>query len=166
MTSRTALLAMLLLSACGSASEREHSRQEERTSGGHELPADQEVRLALLRPGPIHTDLGLEGVLQVEGRCLYVAQPDSSAGRSLLVFPFPASWDAQRNLLLVGKKSFAPGQWVSLGRVAGDVDRRDWLQAPDPSCDSSSIFVTGSIEAARERPRPAVADGNPKLKSR
>jgi hypothetical protein len=65
-----------------------------------------------------------------------------------------AAWDAARNRLLAPGKSFALGQQVTLGgSTATNPSLLSWLQPPDPFCDSSSIFVTGSIDSASEPPQ-------------
>ena len=131
----------------GGAVNRTGDRPEAGDAGG--------VRLALLEPSADSDAAALEGVLQVEGRCLYVVQPGGAGARTMPAFLIAgARWDAERNLLLAHGKSFAPAQRVSLGgSMASDRSLLRWVQPPDPSCDTASIFVTGSIDVA---PEPAA----------
>lgn len=146
----------LLLAACGPAS-RPDAPAAEQPVAEKAQPADRDgVRLALLEPSN-DTDLaGLEGVLEAEGRCLYLAQPGASAGRTLLAFTIPGiSWDPQRHALVAYGKTFAPGQRVLLGG-SGTMNPKvhRWTQPPDPSCDTKAVAVVGTIEAAPGARRP------------
>jgi hypothetical protein len=151
-----ALLGTLLVAGCGPARETA-GRREEAPAGGATATAQSTtgngVRLPLLTPSN-DTDLaGLEGVLEVEGRCLYLTQPGRSQARTLLAFTIPGvRWDEARDRLVAYGKSFAPGQRVLLGgsgTMNPDVHR--WTQPPDPSCDTRAVAVVGAIDAAPER---------------
>jgi hypothetical protein len=148
-----ALAGALVLAGCGPARET-GGRGEQGPAGDATTTARSTngngVLLPLLTPSH-DTDLaGLEGVLQVEGRCLYLAQPGRSQARTLLAFTIPGiSWDGERNVLVAHGKTFAPGQPVLLsgsGTMNPDVHR--WVQPPDPSCETKGVAVIGAIEAA------------------
>jgi hypothetical protein len=109
------------------------------------------VRLALLPPSGDTLMAALEGILHVEGRCLYIVGSDRKRNRTLPAFHIAGmSWDEPTRTLRVRDKRFAPGQRVVLG--GGQVSNPaalDWVQRPDPSCDSSDLFMTGTIDPAR-----------------
>ena len=150
-----ALAGALLLAGCGPARETGKRFEEEPADGAAATAQSTNrngVRLPLLTPSNDTDSAGLEGVLQVEGRCLYLTQPDRSGARTLLAFTIPGiSWDEERNVLVAYGKSFTPGQRVLLsgsGTMNPAIHR--WVQPPDPSCDTGAIAVIGAIEVARE----------------
>ncbi len=101
----------------------------------------------------------LEGVLHVEGRCLYVVGADRRRSRTLPAFHIDdISWDAAARALRVRGQAFAPGDRVLLtgGEAPGSAALR-WVRRPHPSCDSSNLFIAGAIDPAKGddgRPRP------------
>jgi hypothetical protein len=106
------------------------------------------VRLALLQPSA-NTDLAaLEGSLHAEGRCLYIVGSDKTKNRTLPAFALAdVRWDERTQSLRVGNRNFAQDQRVVLG--GGEPSNHSalkWLQRPDPSCDSSDLFVVGTID--------------------
>lgn len=112
------------------------------------------VRLALLQPGNDMLMAALEGVLHADGRCLYIVGKDPKRNRTLPAFHIAGMrWDEATRTLRVRDKSFALGQRVVLG--GGHVPNHpalDWVQPPDPSCDSSDLFMTGTIDPAEAVP--------------
>jgi hypothetical protein len=107
------------------------------------------VRLALLQPSQDSDAAALDGYLHVEGRCLYVTDRGGRGGKVHPAFLMPdARWDEEKGVLVAHGRNYRPGQHVRLGgSTATDTSLLRWVQPPDPSCDSSSIFVTGMIEA-------------------
>ena len=152
-----ALLGTLPVFGCGSEPRTAAPPADERPGSGNQLDgAEAEtVRLALLEPSEDSDAAGLDGYLHVEGRCLYVTGPGGSGARTLPAFTIAgARWDAERGQLLAHGKSFHVGQRVTRGgSSATNPDMLRWVQAPDPTCDSRSIFVTGMIDAALEPAR-------------
>ena len=113
------------------------------------------VRLALLEPSDDMFLAALEGILQAEGRCLYIVGRDKKRSRTLPAFHIAGiGWDSGARTLKVNGRVFAQGDRVLLtgGRPPTTAGFR-WVQRPDPSCDASDIFVTGAIEPAKGRPR-------------
>ena len=108
------------------------------------------VRLALLEPSANMLMASLEGTLRVEGRCLYIVGTDGAKHRTLPAFHIDSiRWDAATRTLRTASAVIAEGQRVFLG--GGEVPSRStlkWVQPPDPSCDASNLFVTGTIEPA------------------
>lgn len=96
----------------------------------------------------------LEGVLHAEGRCLYIVGADKARSRTLPAFHIAGiSWDEASRTLRVREKRFALGQRVVLGGgEAVNPAALDWVQRPDPSCDSSDLFMTGRIDPAKGQP--------------
>lgn len=107
------------------------------------------VRLALLPPSLASDGAASSGFLLVEGRCLYVTDRNGSGARTTPAFLIPdVGWDAEKGVLLAHGKAFSPGQRVMLGgSMATNPALLAWVQKPDPSCDSSSVWITGSIDA-------------------
>ena len=114
------------------------------------------VRLALLQPGPDTDMAALEGVLHVEGPCLYVVGNDKTRSRTLPAFSFSdVRWDSGTRSLQARGAAFANGQRVLLtGSTPADPARLRWAQRPDPSCDASDLYVVGAIDPAPGRPGP------------
>jgi hypothetical protein len=112
------------------------------------------VRLALLQPSGDMLMAALEGVLHAEGPCLYIVGDDKARSRTLPAFHIAGiSWDEATRTLRAHGKTFALGQRVVLG--GGETPNPAalaWVQRPDPSCDSSDLFMTGSIDAAKAGP--------------
>jgi hypothetical protein len=96
----------------------------------------------------------LEGFLQAEGPCLYVVGIDKRRNRSLPAFHIrDVRWDPGTQTLRVRDKVLANGQRVVLGGGHPPThDGLQWVQRPDSSCDASDLFVTGSIDPAKEEP--------------
>lgn len=113
------------------------------------------VRLALLEPSNDMFLASLEGVLHAEGRCLYVVGTDRKRSRTLPAFHIADMiWDSGTRTLKANGRVFAQGERVLLtGGSPPTTAGFRWVQRPDPSCDSSDIFVTGAIEPARDRQR-------------
>jgi len=61
---------------------------------------------------------------------------------------FDTRWD--NGALIVGIRRFSSRRRVRLGggEVKGAVANMAWVQAPDPSCDTSLIWVTVSVDPA------------------
>jgi hypothetical protein len=133
------LLGLLLVVACDRPKEGSPPTEAASQTG---------VRLALLRPSGDTLMAALEGVLHAEGRCLYVIGDDKARSRTLPAFHIAGmSWDEPTRTLRARGKSFALGQRVVLGGgEAADSAALDWVQRPDPTCDSSDLFMTGTIE--------------------
>jgi hypothetical protein len=148
MTKRYSLRALLLIllpvAGCDGLQERAAPSPEESTG----------VRLALLRPSGDTLMAALEGVLHADGRCLYIVGDDKAQSRTLPAFHIAGmSWDEASRTLRVRGKTFALGQRVVLGGgEASNPAALDWVQRPDPSCDSSDLFMTGTIEPAKAGP--------------
>jgi hypothetical protein len=111
------------------------------------------VRLALLAPSGEANMAALEGTLHAEGRCLYIAGNDTAKSRTFPAFSIAGlRWDSVTKTLHMGAASFRQGQRVVL--TGGEPANRaalDWVQSPDPSCDTSDLFVAGGIAAAGEQ---------------
>ncbi len=123
------------------------------------------VRLALLTPSRDFDLAAMEGVLRVEGPCVYVGGKEGRGG-SLLAFGMPeVRWDGAARRLHVYDRSFAPGDLVVVGGShAHDPARLPWRQRPDPSCDTSQVWVTGTMDpgpyrGAAERLRDEAREG-------
>ncbi len=140
------VLALLPVAGCDRAQEQAVPRPEAASPTG--------VRLALLRPSGDTLMAALEGVLHAEGSCLYVVGDDRARSRTLPAFHIAGmSWDEPTRTLRVRGKTFALGERVVLGGgEAANPAALDWAQRPDPSCDSSDLFMTGTIEPAKARP--------------
>lgn len=106
------------------------------------------VRLALLQPSASTDMAALEGVLRVDGPCLYVTGPNSAGSRTTPAFSFTGiRWNASTQALQVQGASITDGTRVRLtGGTPPNPGRLSWAQKPDPSCDLSDVFVTGAIE--------------------
>lgn len=139
-------LSLLLAAAC--------ERPQEESAPTPEAPPPTGVSLALLRPSNDMLLAALEGVLQVEGRCLYIAGDDHRRSRTLPAFHIAdISWDEPTRTLRVRGKTFALGQRVVLGGgEPANPATLDWVQRPDPSCDSSDLFMAGTIDPAKAEP--------------
>ncbi len=139
----TLVLALLPVAAC--------DRPQEQTGPRAEAASQTGVRLALLRPSGDTLMAALEGVLHAEGRCLYVVGDDKARSRTLPAFHIAGmSWDEPTRTLRARGKAFALGERVVLGGgEAANPAALDWIQRPDPSCDSSDLFMTGTIEHAK-----------------
>ncbi|HEX8512974.1 MAG TPA: hypothetical protein VF688_07685 [Allosphingosinicella sp.] len=142
----TLVLALLPAAACDRPQEQAAPRPEAASQTG--------VRPALLRPSGDTLMAALEGVLHAEGRCLYVVGDDKARSRTLPAFHIAGmNWDEPTRTLRVRGRTFALGQRVVLGGgEAADPAALDWVQRPDPTCDSSDLFMTGTIEPAKAGP--------------
>ncbi|HEX8481386.1 MAG TPA: hypothetical protein VF650_05755 [Allosphingosinicella sp.] len=143
----TSSLILLLAASC--------DRADESTPGpGAPAPSQAGVRLALLRPSDDMLMAALEGVLHAEGRCLYIVGDDKARSRTLPAFHIAEiSWDEPTRTLRARGKTFALGERVVLG--GGETPNPAalaWVQPPDPSCDSSDLFMTGTIDPAKAGP--------------
>jgi hypothetical protein len=143
---------MALVAGCDRQAERSDSLQPEAAPQGpqgiDDAPVDG-VRLALLEPGG-DTDLArLEGILSVDGRCLYIAGNDKTKNRTLPAFALAGvRWDSGTRTLRAGDKVFAQGQRIVLGGgEPANPAALNWLQRPDPSCDASDLFVVGTVDS-------------------
>jgi hypothetical protein len=144
-------LAPLLACGCTPAGDRE--RNEAASVSGNR--AQQEsydddagpVRLALLPPSREGDAAAAQGVLEVDGPCLYLRSADGS--RFLLaLMTFDTRWEDER--LKIGDRSYAPGERVTVGgsEAAGAIADLAWVQPPDPSCDIARIWITVSVDRA------------------
>lgn len=144
------LLGTLLLFGCGPRSERSNAAAQKRGGAinSAEARTSKSVRLALLEPSTASDAAALEGFLLVEGRCLYLTGRGGLGAKTILAFLIPgAKWDAEKSLLLAHGKAFSSGQRVMLGgSTATNPALLTWVQKPDPSCDSSDVYVTGTID--------------------
>lgn len=145
------LLAAVMLFGCAPRSEASNPAAQERAGAinGAEARTGETVRLALLPPSRESDLAALEGFLLAEGRCLYVVGRGRSGTKTTPAFLIPdATWDAEKSVLLAHGKAFSSGQRVLLGgSTATDLALLPWVQKPDPSCDSSGVWITGSIIA-------------------
>lgn len=145
------LLGTLLLIACSPRSKSSNAAAQERGGAinSAEARTSETVRLALLPPSRESDAAALEGYLLAEGRCLYVIGRSRSGTKNTPAFLIPgATWDAEKSVLLAHGKAFSSGQRVLLGgSTATNPALLSWVQKPDPSCDSSSVWITGSIVA-------------------
>lgn len=152
------LLGLSTLTGCGATDDRSASVQ--RVPGDEAVapnpgrdPAGT-VRLALLQPSGDTNMAALEGVLLVEGSCLYVTGTEERGRRTMPAFSFSdVRWDANAGLLKAGDVNIYGGQRVRLtGGTPPDMAALEWVQRPDPSCDASDLFVTGVIEPIPNSP--------------
>jgi len=83
----------------------------------------------------------VEGSLQLEGECLYIAA--AGGERWLAAFPTPGTtWDATRQVVRVGEHAVPVGE---VAEFAGGETRRDasgveWVEPPGEACDRSGIW--------------------------
>lgn len=129
-----AALSLTLLAACAEAPR-----------GAEPSAPRAGVQLALLPPSAESDAAASGGVLTIDGRCLYAVAPNGR--RMLLAFMTSKTrWDG--DVLRVGDRSFPPGRTVSLGgsEYTGPRSALPWVAPPDPSCDATHIWLTGSID--------------------
>lgn len=146
------LLCISTFSGCAAPVNESASAQnvpEDRvlSPAGHEDLA-QGLRLALLRPSTSTDMAAIEGILRVDGLCLYVAGPKDFSGKTTPAFSFAeVSWDAGTKILTARGLRIGEGQKVRLtGSTSSKPETLSWHQKPDPSCNLSHVFVTGAIE--------------------
>lgn len=158
---RLILLAVVLAAACSGPVVREQSpaastRQEgaagESVAGGTAMGTSTEVKLARLPDSRLGDAASAEGVLRVEGTCLYLEAAGHT--RYLIASTIPgARWDAAGKALVVPSEggaedaTYRPGERVNLGgsetRAAALSGK--WVEPPGAVCDTSRIWVTNSI---------------------
>jgi hypothetical protein len=154
-------LAVLLATACSGPTVREQSpatstRQEgaagESVEGGTATGTSTEVRLARLPDSRLGDAAAAEGVLRVEGTCLYLEAAGSI--RYLIASTIPgARWDAAGEALVVPSEggaeaaTYSPGERVNLGgsEARAATLSGKWVEPPGAACDTSRIWVTNSI---------------------
>jgi hypothetical protein len=103
-----------------------------------------QVRLPLLPAGGDSALVGAMGVLEVEGPCLYLRAADGS--RTLPLFARDGvRWSS--GSLVVGDRTFRPGQSVTLGGTPADSLPANvaWVQTPDPRCTAPRFFITHQV---------------------
>ncbi len=139
--------------ARGGESTPVHNATGERGGGVSESPEPNGVRLALLRPSADMNMAALEGVLIVDGPCLYVTGTGGSGGRTMPAFTITgARWDVSTQALVVAGVRITNGQRVRLtGGSPPTSGGLDWVQQPAPSCDKSDLFITGAIEPMQSK---------------
>ncbi len=139
---KTAVLAIVLLTAgCSGGGDASLS-----TASSAE--ARPEVRLPLLPAGGDSALVAAMGVLEVEGPCLYLRAADGS--RTLPLFAVDGvRWSG--GSLVIGDRSFKPGQSVTLGGTPVESLPANvaWVQAPDPRCSAPRFFITHQIGVLR-----------------
>jgi hypothetical protein len=150
----SALTAVALVASCDGpdASKDLQRRHPAAAASGGPDEGRSGVRLALLRPSGDMLMASLEGTLQAEGPCLYIVGAGEKASRTLPAFHIAGlRWDPATRKLHAGRATLLLGQRVILGGgEPADPGKLDWVQAPDPSCDTSHLFMAGSIAAAEE----------------
>lgn len=148
-----ALLSVIVISGC--SAERNESAsmqnlpQEQGSSPTSNRDAVEGLRLALLRPTSATDMAAAEGILRVDGRCLYVKGPGASSSGLTPAFSFAeVSWDPRAKTLTARGVRISEGQKVRLtGSTSATPGLLDWVQKPHTSCNMSHVFVTGAIEA-------------------
>ena len=154
-TARGALIAAALCTGCGAGPQQNGTNMSAAPAGdaGASTPASGGVRVPLLRQDGIADAALMDGYLHVEGPCVYIRQRDGTGVPTLPAFTVAVSWDAQSNVLVAGPHRIRPGERVELGgSAANDPRRLRWVQAPAPSCNTASVFVSNSIAPAAEAP--------------
>lgn len=111
---------------------------------------EAEIRLARLPDSRMGEAATTGGILQAQGRCLYLAAPGGA--RYLIASTMAgARWDAGQGALVVpGAGTFRPGDRVSLGGAeagAATLAGR-WLDPPAAGCDTARIWVANSVSRA------------------
>lgn len=126
----------------------EEFQNKQRTVENGKGGAASGLRLALLRPSDATDMAALQGVLRLDGECLYVGGSEDSDSRTLPAFSFAnVKWDTGTKTLVAHGKRIAIGQKVLLtGSTAVDRNMLRWVQKPNDSCSFSDIFITGAIE--------------------
>lgn len=107
--------------------------------GGSEESSNGPV-LALFPYSPAGLGARLSGELVVEGPCLYLV--DGFDVRWLPVFPDKGvSWE--RGALILRGERFEIGDMVSVGGGGGamDISHLQFVQEPDPSCDTQNVWL-------------------------
>lgn len=149
------VLALILGSLAAGCGTRGRESEPVRTAAGKQgepfsdHSASRSVRLALLRPSADTDMAALEGVLTVDGPCLYITGPGGLGSRTMPAFSLSnVRWDGATQSLVIGSRRIASGHRVRLtGGSPPTLDGLDWVQQPPPSCDKSDLFMTGAIEA-------------------
>jgi len=146
-----AFIVMLVATGCSNGGETSHAvgvpAQEGKTA--EPLAEGPDVRVPLLPAGVVGPLVGMTGVLEVDGPCLYLRA--SNVSRTLLAFATASTrWNRSAGLLIVGDTSFKPGQAVTLGGSPLDQfpNGLDWEEAPHPGCTADRVFIARSIEAS------------------
>jgi hypothetical protein len=153
-------LAVFLAAACSGPAVREQSpaastRQEgaagESVAGGT-ASTSTEVRLARLPDSRLGDAAVAEGMLRVEGTCLYLEAAGPT--RYLIASTIPgARWDTAGKALVVPSEggaeaaTYRPGEKVNLGgsEARAATLSGKWVEPPGAVCDTSRIWVTNSI---------------------
>ena len=157
LTSPGLLFCLLLLAGCGGGDAGRPPAPQEKRSELAPTAGEADgagVRLALLQPSGEMLMAAREGVLHVEGPCLYVIGTDSSRSRTLPLFHIAdIRWDPSARVLKVGNAAFSPGERIVLtGGETANAEALPWVQRPDPACETSNLFIAGMIEPASAMP--------------
>lgn len=102
--------------------------------------------LVLYDGEPNRDDALLEGILIVEPGCLYIevglpTYPSST--RFLIAFPrSETGWSAANQELRFAGGSYRNGEPIAVGG-GGAFPEYDWSVPPDPSCDTSNMWMAG-----------------------
>jgi hypothetical protein len=101
---------------------------------------------------PNADDADWHGFLVLEGNCLYVDwenphdADDAPDARMLVAFPSRnTSWDETRQAVKYGGTTLRVGEWVDIGGsgLFGPAEEFDWAVPPDPSCDTTEVWLVG-----------------------
>ena len=103
-----------------------------------------DVRLATLPPSRLGLSVAAPGTLVVDGRCLYLRAKNGTL--TLPVFAtFDTRWDRAAGALVVGGRTFRPGDAVTLG--GSPLDAPPPNAERDPSCRGDQAFIVYSLDA-------------------
>lgn len=84
-------------------------------------------------------DARAEGVIAIEGDCLYL-------GGQMIAFPAKrVRWDAGRAAVVIEGRTYRDGDWAAFGGGESGrlVEGFDWVSPPAPSCDASRVWMAG-----------------------
>lgn len=101
--------------------------------------------LALYKGDWSGDDAGLIGTVDIDGPCFYVVTSAESP-RYLVAFSARgAEWDEEKQALRVGDLLLHDGDPYRSGGGEGPRDQSaiDWAVPPDPSCDTSNLWIAG-----------------------
>lgn len=160
---RTVPIALLGAALCAGCDPGAPEESNASSPGTNDVAAHAAagVLVPLLEQNGMADAVLTEGVLHVDGPCLYVTNDSGARERIMPAFTVPVSWDARENVLVAGENRMKPGEqvWLSGGRAAS-LRATAWLQAPHPFCDASNIYVSndispiGAISARKQEQAP------------